>query len=194
MGKINMNKKNPDKTSVRITISSGLDKFLDDLSKNMGISTGTLIALIIDSYMNKEWIEEEIVFFLDQESVDSLKTRISDCYEQNHKNKDGIELFRDKLSEQVRERYRLKKLNFQLSKKVYDNLLLIKEETGLSIPITTGLIQCLLLLFKEDFESKDDFDLKRMEAYYNTIQRVYGFTSHEMQKVTRLALLSIFTK
>ena len=194
MGKINMNKKNPDKTSVRITISSGLDKFLDDLSKNMGISTGTLIALIIDSYMNKEWIEEEIVFFLDQESVDSLKTRISDCYEQNHKNKDGIELFRDKLSDQDRERYRLKKLNFQLSKKVYDNLLFIKEETGLSIPITTGLIQCLLLLFKEDFESKDDFDLKRMEAYYNTIQRVYGFTSPEMQKVTRLALLSIFTK
>ena len=189
-----MRKKNPDKTSVRITISNGLDKFLDDLSKNMGISKGALIALIIDSYMIKEWFEEEILFGLNQESVDSLKTRISDCYKQNHKNKDGIELFRDKLSEQVRERYRLKKLNFQLSKKVYDNLLLIKEETGLSIPITTGLIQCLLLLFKEDFESKDDFDLKRMEAYYNTIQRVYGFTSPEMQKVTRLALLSIFTK
>lgn len=186
-------KKTDNRIMVRINVPSDLDLFLDELAGKFGISKSGLIVLILSSYVKKEWNESEgNLQFSDLDWSEKFKDSLRSYYTKYSKLLSGKSLFSDKPTPKDKSTYHIKSISFRIPSKLYDQLAFYEVKTpnkNTLIPITTGLIQSILLYTKDRYGDQLR-SLPNINNYYTYYQSFLGLSGSNIDNIAKLALLT----
>ena len=187
-------KKTDNRIMVRINVPSDLDLFLDEVAGKFGISKSGLIVLILSSYVKKEWNESKgNLQFSDRDWSEEFKDSLRSYYTKYSKLPSGKSLFSDKPTPKDKSTYHIKSISFRIPSKLYDQLAFYKAKKAPNkntlIPITTGLIQSILLYTKDQYGDQLR-SLPNINNYYTYYQSFLGLSGSNIDNIAKLALLA----